>query len=538
MSYPGPKDLQDLRYPAMSIGVGATAQPADGQEIRSWRLPHVLPTDRPLAVVCFRPLTHVLEFAQLYALLEALRERTPASTVALWLVSQFRDWRPLRALPASTVHALPAAADRPAWAALVSHWESSGSVCLGLDGRPPSLPRTLKWLDGGRFDFAGPPATSRAGVEASDAFFAASQHERWWTVNADTGWPPAGHPRILVHQSRFRVGNTLWITPVLRELRRLWPQAHVTVAGSRVTARVLQPTALADAFLVFDPDAGAEARGWVFQYLRSQRYHAALMALTRRPKSRWLAEMLAQLQVPLRINIEYVDGMDDCSPSALFTHEGWFYWGAIASPRFLLQCLAPIAKTVGGASRALLFPIHDETRMITNDWLSAREITQERGFVVITPAGRSSSRWPAQNYVHLGEELYARHGWRPVIDTGPGEAALGRAITGALAAAGVPAVHSCASLAGLTALLERASLLVSSDSAPIHCAATVATPTVYFSHHEKLTHSHPASADHWALFDRIGNRISAITTVQVLDTVTEIQKRLRPRSIQAPPDTI
>jgi len=74
----------------------------------------------------------------------------------------------------------------------------------------------------------------------------------------------------------------------------------------------------------------------------------------------------------------------------------------------------------------------------------------------------------------------------------------------------------------LAALLERANLLVSNDSAPIHLAETSRTPTLYFAHREKLTHSHPAGPGCWALYDGARNRLARITVGQALGAIAEM----------------
>jgi ADP-heptose:LPS heptosyltransferase len=68
----------------------------------------------------------------------------------------------------------------------------------------------------------------------------------------------------------------------------------------------------------------------------------------------------------------------------------------------------------------------------------------------------------------------------------------------------------------LAALLGRAALLVANDSAPIHLAEAAGTPTLYFAHHEKLVHSHPAGERALALFDDLANRVVNVSVEQAL----------------------
>jgi heptosyltransferase-2 len=89
-----------------------------------------------------------------------------------------------------------------------------------------------------------------------------------------------------------------------------------------------------------------------------------------------------------------------------------------------------------------------------------------------------SKRWPY--YPELAVQLAAR---LPVVVVGGSEdEPLGAAIVAAVSAAGVPhpAASACGAL-GLrpsAALLAKAAALVTNDSAPLHLAQAVATPTI------------------------------------------------------------
>jgi len=62
-------------------------------------------------------------------------------------------------------------------------------------------------------------------------------------------------------------------------------------------------------------------------------------------------------------------------------------------------------------------------------------------------------------------------------------------------------------------------------AASIHLAEAVATPSLYFSQHEKLTHSHPDGERHWALFDQRQNSVENITVDRALRALAEMQQK-------------
>jgi ADP-heptose:LPS heptosyltransferase len=77
----------------------------------------------------------------------------------------------------------------------------------------------------------------------------------------------------------------------------------------------------------------------------------------------------------------------------------------------------------------------------------------------------------------------------------------------------------------LPALLARARLAVTNDSAPLHYAAALGVPALYFAQREKLTHSHPSSPSCWALYDDGENDVGRISVGQALGALREMARR-------------
>ena len=348
-----------------------------------------------------------------------------------------------------------------------------------------------------------------------------------WT--AAPGAPPAlprERPAFLVHQARFHVGDTLWLTPLLRAIRRRFPGARTTVVGPPVARELFAGNPHVEEIVPYVPSPGREReeRRRVLESLGApagRRFDAALFAFARRRESRWLARAVAAAGVPWRINLEYVDpGLDPDIPAWL-THEGWFAWGTLPSPRMLLHALDPLL----GPARAAW--TEDDRRVDLYVSAAARrragELLAERGisspFVILAPGGRSSLRWPARSFARLAARLAAEE-FPVLVEGSPGERDLLEAVAGL---AGPRTVAAADPLDVFAALLERACLLVANDSAPIHLAEATGTPTVYFAQREKLIHSHPAPHPEenrcralWAA------RPSRITVDQALAAVREL----------------
>jgi len=327
-------------------------------------------------------------------------------------------------------------------------------------------------------------------------------------------------PRFLVHQARFHVGDTLWLTPLLRAIHRFFPGARTTVVAPPVARELFAGNPHVQEIVPYRPVPGGEraARRLVLDRLAGQGFDAALFAFARRPESRWLAKALAAAGVPRRINLEYEDPALERAVPPWLTEEAWFVWGAQASPRMLLHALDPLLGPAPPAwteeDRRVELYVSAEARRQADALLAARGIGGEP-FVILAPGGHSSLRWPARSFARLAGRL-AAEGLHVLVEGSPGEKDLLER------AAGSGGTAAADPLSLFAALLERARLLVANDSAPIHLAEAVGTPTLYFAQREKLIHSRPAGDRCRALWDEVANRPSRIPVRQALAVAREM----------------
>ena len=131
-----------------------------------------------------------------------------------------------------------------------------------------------------------------------------------------------------------------------------------------------------------------------------------------------------------------------------------------------------LAEAVAG--KTLTLPAaelpHDESAEVECDrWL--RERHAER-FVLLNPgAGWGAKQWPAERYGQIAKQL-AQDGLKPVINVGPGEEEIARAVGGGVAET------FTGSLTQLIALTRRARLFIGGDTGPMHLAAALSIPVV------------------------------------------------------------
>ncbi len=136
--------------------------------------------------------------------------------------------------------------------------------------------------------------------------------------------------------------------------------------------------------------------------------------------------------------------------------------------------LLALAGEAPGAYAPRLHPTAEDARAAA-DLLAGAGVGEP--FVALAPGSIwGSKRWP--HYAALVQRLGGRV---PVVAVGgPEDAGLGEEIVGAVGRSGGRAVNACGrlSLRGSAALIGRAALLVTNDSAPLHLATAMGTPIV------------------------------------------------------------
>jgi heptosyltransferase I len=96
-------------------------------------------------------------------------------------------------------------------------------------------------------------------------------------------------------------------------------------------------------------------------------------------------------------------------------------------------------------------------------------------FALLNPgAGWGAKQWPAERYADVAKRM-AQDGLKPLINFGPGEQDLVRAVE---AASGGAAEGMACSLTQLIVLTRRARLFIGGDTGPMHLAAALGIPVV------------------------------------------------------------
>jgi heptosyltransferase-2 len=293
-----------------------------------------------------------------------------------------------------------------------------------------------------------------------------------------------------VLQTSF-LGDMVLTTPLLERLAR---EGLVHVVATPANAAVLANHPAVASVIVFDK-RGAD-RGWrgvrrVASALKATGATRAFMAQgsLRTASIAWLAG------IPERI------GFDTSSGRVLYTrrvpyaknqHHAVRLWqlasapGDATIPAGLRPSLHPgpaehdavdaLLRTAGFKGSDPLLPINDPGSLVGGSAITGAEF-----LIALAPGSVwATKRWPS--YDALAAELVrTMPGGRLVVLGAATDAPLAAAISAAVASAGGPPVIDATgklSLLGSAALLARCRVLVSNDSAPLHLASAMNTPTV------------------------------------------------------------
>lgn len=310
--------------------------------------------------------------------------------------------------------------------------------------------------------------------------------------------PPAS-PGIFVPDQVRRVlvgrmdgiGDMILTLPLLAEIRRLLPNARVTVITSPKCASLLRGTEWVDEVLVLRHSVkgihGKLSR-WA-AWLRACReigrqsppdlaifprwdvdpsFITALGYLT---GSRWRLGY-TERTTPAKSTLNR--GVD-----TLLTHS------YTASCRHEASVNTGILNGLGLAEResAISLTLSDAEKGRADAWLRERGLADTTALIALGVAANEPKRqWPIDSYVEALAPLVAASRLRVIVFGGPSEARQAEELCAKLPGACFDAT-GCGDLRDTAALLARCTLYVGNNSGPMHLAALMKVPVVYISSH-------------------------------------------------------
>jgi lipopolysaccharide heptosyltransferase II len=303
--------------------------------------------------------------------------------------------------------------------------------------------------------------------------------------------------KILLARLRL-IGDVVFTTPLVRALKRRYPDAHLTYLVEPPAAPVIRGNPHVNDVLVVPHARGARRVRADLAMARRLRRDGFDVAIDFHggPRSAFLTWASG---APMRIG--YAIG-----------GRSWMYTHVVPRspdlrPRHSVrnQCdlLAPLGiGTCDPAIDAYEMPEEPAAADRVDDRLRASGITTDHRVIVIhVSAGNPFRRWPAESFAALAADLVRGDaGRRVVLVSGPSEQAaaadiaeMARRKSGAVDAISADEYD----LAELRALVARAEVYIGGDSGPLHVAATTTTPIVELLGPTLPERSRPWRDDRW-----------------------------------------
>jgi len=286
--------------------------------------------------------------------------------------------------------------------------------------------------------------------------------------------------KVLLVRLRL-IGDVMFTTPIVRALRRQYPDAHISYLVEALAAPVLRGNPHLDDLIVAPKRSGAArladdlALAW---RLNRSRFDVAI-DLHGGPRAAWLTWATA---APMRI------GYTIAGRSWMYTHV--IPRAADLTPRHSVLNQWDLLEPLGippcdPAADPLDMPADPAAAGRVEQMLHAAGFQTGRHTLVVihVSAGNPFRRWPAEAFASLTADLVRRDSNRwVVLSSGPSDrpaaAAIAAAARDRLGNPSAAILHPDLDVAELRAVIARAAVYIGGDSGPLHIAATTSTPVV------------------------------------------------------------
>ena len=289
--------------------------------------------------------------------------------------------------------------------------------------------------------------------------------------------------RILI-VNPFGIGDVLFSTPLIRALRRAFPEAYVAYLCNRRTEEILRHNTHVNELFIYEKDEFVVL--WKQHKLRAVRRLLSLLRDIRRRRFDTAIDLslgerysffLALFGVPRRI------GFDFRCRGRFLTHP--FVTNGFQD-RHVVEDYARLLEMVG---IRLLDPHLDlatnsRDRSRVEERLSRLPIRAGRPLIGLVPAGGVSwgiqanfRRWSKDGFIRVGQRLSQRHGATLLVFGEPKDHDVCEEITRAIGERAVD-LSGQTTLGEFVSLVARCDLVIANDGGPIHIAASQRVPTV------------------------------------------------------------
>jgi heptosyltransferase-2 len=281
--------------------------------------------------------------------------------------------------------------------------------------------------------------------------------------------------RIIVRGTNW-VGDAMMTLPALRELRRLFPDAHITLATRSWANGLFIDAEFADELQVHE---GRGLRSF-FQQVRAWRKgQFDLAILLTNSFASALVAVLAR--VPVRIGYAS-DGRARLLTHAIelpewrsTKHEIFYYLKIIAGLEWLFTRQQTFLDVQPDASLEVSHVRKDEARYL----LRRQGVDESRSLIALCPGSINSraKRWPAESYAVLADRCVDTLGAQILLIGSKEELEVARQVADRMHNKPI-VLTGQTNIAEVVAVLSIADMLITNDTGPAHVAAALGRPTL------------------------------------------------------------
>ncbi len=269
--------------------------------------------------------------------------------------------------------------------------------------------------------------------------------------------------RILILNQNW-IGDVLFSTPAIRALRRRYPQAYIACLAPRRVSEVLSHNPHLDEVLVYNERSMLvtlfEPLRVLFT-LRKRRFDAVFFF--HRSRSKAFLAMLAGI----RSRFGFARG-----------GRGWLLTHAVPLPEtpvhkidLFLYLLERFGIPSAGRWPEIEATAEEESSLVR--LLSLEGVSIDRPYAVLHVGGNwELKRWPIGYFIRWTKLFLKNKDWKIVLCGSEGEKNLAQEVVDAFSGGNVISLCGRTTFGQLTALMKRASLVLSNDSGPIHVAVS------------------------------------------------------------------
>ncbi len=314
------------------------------------------------------------------------------------------------------------------------------------------------------------------------------------------------------------VGDICHTLPVVRSIQRQWPETRITWIIGKLEAGLVGDISGIE-FIIFDKSRGYRTYADLRHTMRGRRYDVLLQMQVS------LRASIASLLIPTPVRL----GFD----KARARDFQWLFTNAriAARPRqHVMDGLFGFAETLGVTDLTPVWdiPVPAEAAAFARKWIPDGEDT-----LMISPCSSNRVRnwrnWSAEGYARIVDHAAEKYGMKSLLTGGPTrlEREYGEQISTLARHTPVNLIGQT-SLKQLLALIQRAMIVISPDSGPVHMATAANTPVVGLYATSNPNRTGPYSSWKW-----VANRYPEALREELGKGVEEVAWGRRVRSAEA-----